>query len=141
MLGGEHLVTFSAVRAAMAQYPDLRLLHLDAHTDFIDELFGKKLSHGTVLRRIWEVMGDERIYAMGIRSGSKEDFREFREHVTIKNFGRSSENDLLTLLDNHPVYITLDLDVFDPAQIPGTGTPEAGGLRLSSSSVPENAFR
>ena len=74
MLGGEHLITLGAVRAMLKQYPDLCILHLDAHTDLRDEYLGETLSHASVIRRVWELVGDGRIHQFGIRSGEKEEF-------------------------------------------------------------------
>lgn len=128
MLGGEHLLTLPALKAAYSKFPDLRLIHLDAHTDFIDILFGKKLSHGTVIRRIWEFLGDDKIYGFGIRSGSKEDFAEYEAHTYCQKFSLLGAEKLIDQIGNNPVYLTVDLDVFDPSLIPGTGTPEAGGI-------------
>ena len=128
MLGGEHLVTLGAIKAGIKFFSDLQVIHLDAHTDFIHELFGKKLSHGTVMRRVWDVLGDNRISAFGIRSGSREDFKEYEKHASLRKFDLEVEETFLKNMGNKPVYITIDLDVFDPSQIPGTGTPEAGGI-------------
>ena len=128
MLGGEHLVTLGAIKAGFNFFPDLQVIHLDAHTDFIDELFGKKFSHGTVVRRIWELLVDDRISAFGIRSGSKDDLREYEEHARIRKFDLEVKKSFLNEMGDKPVYLTVDLDVFDPSQIPGTGTPEAGGI-------------
>lgn len=128
MLGGEHLLTLPALKAAYSKFPNLRLLHLDAHTDFIDVLFGKKLSHGTVMRRIWEFLGDDRIFGFGIRSGSKEDFAEYEAHTYCHKFSLQDAEKLNDKIGDFPVYLTVDLDVFDPSLIPGTGTPEAGGI-------------
>lgn len=128
MIGGEHLVSLPAVAAAAEKYPDLRIIHLDAHADMADELFGEKLSHGTVMRRIYEQLGDGRIYQFGIRSGSKEelDFAKAHNHVTM--FELSGYEQFLAEWKKYPIYLTIDLDCFDPSQIPGTGTPETGGV-------------
>jgi agmatinase len=128
MLGGEHLVSLGAFRAIQQKYVDVKIVHLDAHTDFISELFGKKLSHGTVMRRIFDLVGSDRIHAFGIRSGSSEDFREYEENARVERFKLQNVGSHLPLLDQHPIYLTIDLDVFDPSQIPGTGTPETGGI-------------
>ena len=116
MIGGEHLVTLGAVRAVAEQYPDVCVIHFDAHADLRDDYLGAKLSHATVMRRVWEIVGDGRIYQFGIRSGERAEFE----------WGRLEE--VVSSLKGRPVYFTLDLDVLDPSCFPGTGTPEAGGV-------------
>ena len=74
MIGGEHLVTLGAVRAAVKRYPDLHVVHFDAHADLRDDYLGARLSHATVLRRVWDLVGDGRIFQFGIRSGDREEF-------------------------------------------------------------------
>ena len=129
MIGGEHLVTLAAVRAAAEQYPDLHILHFDAHADLRENYLGAKLSHACVLRRCWELVGDGRIYQLGIRSGDREEFLWSREgHVTMYPFDLKGIDQALEALADHPVYVTVDLDVLDPSIFPGTGTPEAGGV-------------
>jgi agmatinase len=128
MLGGEHLVTLGAVRAAVKRYDNLHIIQLDAHTDFIDVLFGEKCSHGTVMRRVWELVGDRKIHALGIRSGAKEEYRAYGYHADVFPFSLSGHETLISKIGDSPVYLTVDLDVFDPSQIPGTGTPETGGV-------------
>lgn len=131
LLGGEHLVTLGAVRAAMVKYPNLRVLHLDAHTDLRMDYLGEKLSHACVLRRIWEMTGDGRIHQFGIRSGERDEFAFAQEHTCLHRFDLSGWEQALASLTNQPVYLTLDLDVLDPSVFSGTGTPEAGGVTFS----------
>jgi agmatinase len=128
MIGGEHLLTFGAVRAAAARYPDLRILHFDAHTDLRRDYMGEVLSHATVMRRVWDVVGDGRIYQFGIRSGSREEFEWALDHVRMQPFNAHGIDSCAEAVASYPVYISVDLDVLDPAELPGTGTPEAGGL-------------
>jgi agmatinase len=128
MLGGEHLVTLGAVLAVMKKYPDLHILHLDAHTDLRDEYLGEKLSHASVIRRVWEELGDGRIHQFGIRSGEKTEFEFAQAHTELHRFTLSGWAEALKALQGKPVYLTLDLDVLDPAYLPGTGTPEPGGI-------------
>lgn len=130
MIGGEHLVTLGSVRAAAEKYPDLHIIHFDAHTDLRDDYLGAKLSHACVLRRCWEVLGDGRITQFGIRSGDREEWRWGKEHVTTHPFIVDMEvlQETLRKLEGKPVYFTLDLDVLDPSVFPGTGTPEPGGI-------------
>lgn len=128
MIGGEHLVTLGAVRAAVKQYPDLHIIHFDAHADLRDEYLGATLSHATVLHRVWDLVGDGRIFQFGIRSGDKSEFVWGREHVNTRKFDFAGLAETVDQLADKPVYFTLDLDVLDPSIFPGTGTPEAGGV-------------
>ena len=128
LLGGEHLVTLGAVRAAVKRWPELHILHFDAHADLRDEYLGAKLSHACVLRRCWELVGDGRIHQFGIRSGDREEFRWGETHIFTHRFDLKGLSQAMEALDGRPVYFTLDLDVLDPSVFPGTGTPEPGGV-------------
>ena len=129
MIGGEHLVTLGSVRAAVKHYPDLHILHFDAHTDLREDYLGVKLSHACVIRRCWEVLGDGRIHQFGIRSGEKAEFEWARSgHTDFHPFSLEGLEDTIQALKGKNVYFTLDLDVLDPSVFPGTGTPEPGGI-------------
>ena len=131
LLGGEHLVSLGAVRAAAKRFPDLHIIHFDAHADLREDYLGVRLSHACVMRRCHDILGDGRIWQFGIRSGTHDEFAFMREgHVTTEPF---SVNTLATLSfpECTPVYLTVDLDVLDPSEFPGTGTQEAGGLRFT----------
>ena len=135
LLGGEHLVTLGAVRAAAARYPDLHLIHFDAHADLREDYLGVKLSHACVIRRCWEILGDGRIAQFGIRSGTREEFAwAAGGRTALHKFGFEGFTDGLSALmeslaaRNVPVYFSVDIDVLDPSILPGTGTPEAGGV-------------
>ena len=130
LLGGEHLVTLGAVRAAVKKYPELCILHFDAHTDLREEYLRVRLSHASVIRRCHDLLGDGRIYQFGIRSGEREEFDWAKEHTNLHKFdfeGLSAAAEELRRKEA-PVYFTIDLDVLDPSVFPGTGTPEAGGV-------------
>lgn len=129
MLGGEHLITLGAVRAMIEKYPDLHIIHFDAHTDLRDEYLGQKLSHACVIRRCWELVGDKKIFSFGIRSGTREEFEWAKEHIELEKFDLTLHTiyDLGKKLGDIPVYFTIDIDVLDSAVFPATGTPEAGG--------------
>ena len=131
MIGGEHLVTLGAFREIYNKYPDVHVIHFDAHTDLRDDYLGEKLSHATVIRRIHDMVGDNKIYQFGIRSGEKEEFIFAKEHNYINKFNLNTFNDVIKKLYDKPVYFTLDLDVLDPSYFPGTGTPEAGGVSFN----------
>lgn len=128
MIGGEHLVTLGSVRAAVKKYPNLHILHFDAHTDLREEYLGETLSHASVIRRCWDLVGDGKIYQFGIRSGDREEFIWAKDHVFLQKFNLDGLEDAVKALKDKPVYLTIDLDVLDPSVFPGTGTPEAGGI-------------
>ena len=128
MIGGEHLVTLGTVRAVAKKYSDLHIIHFDAHADLRDDYLGAKLSHATVLHRVWDIVGDGKIYQFGIRSGERAEFAWGKEHVITHKFDFEGLEQVVRKLKGKPVYFTLDLDVLDPSCFPGTGTPEAGGV-------------
>ena len=141
LLGGEHLVTLGSVRAVAEKYPDLHIVHFDAHADLRDDYLGAKLSHACVIRRCHELVGDGRIHQFCIRSGDREEFRFAKAHTELHPFDFTGLEELCDRLarTGTPVYFTIDLDCLDPACFPGTGTPEAGGVtssRLTSRSSP-----
>jgi len=128
MLGGEHLVSLPAVKKIAEAFPGLAVLHFDAHADLRDDYLGEKLSHATVMRRIYEVVGGDRIFQLGIRSGAREEFQWGSKNTRMYP-GKVLEPlpGIINEIKEMPVYITLDIDVVDPAYAPGTGTPEPGG--------------
>ena len=130
LLGGEHLVTLGAVRAAAEKYPDLHIIHFDAHADLRDDYLGAKLSHACVLRRCHDLLGDGRIHQFCIRSGDREEFRFAKAHTDLHPFCFHGLEATVEQLreQNIPVYFTIDLDCLDPSAFSGTGTPEAGGV-------------
>ncbi|MFA6738925.1 MAG: agmatinase [Bacilli bacterium] len=129
MVGGEHLVTYPVVQALVKHFPDLHIIHLDAHTDLRDEFFGRKLSHATVLRRCYDLVGPGRIFQFGIRSGDASEFQWAAAGNThLRKFDLQGLEDVVDQLSNKPVYIPIDLDVLDPSLFPGTGAPEPGGI-------------
>ncbi|MDE7390824.1 MAG: agmatinase [Lachnospiraceae bacterium] len=128
MIGGEHLVTLGAFRAVAEKYPDVHIIHFDAHADLRDDYLGVKLSHACVLHRCWDIIGDGRIHQFGIRSGERAEFQFARQHTDIHPFSVEDVASTVKTLVGKPVYLTLDLDVLDPSIFPGTGTPEAGGI-------------
>lgn len=128
LLGGEHLVSLPAVEAVKAKHPDLAVLHFDAHADLRDDYAGEKHSHATVMRRIAEVVGPANVYQFGIRSGSREELAWARRNTNTALFSVLEPlAAILPSLAARPLYVSLDIDVVDPAFAPGTGTPEPGG--------------
>lgn len=130
LLGGEHLVTLAAVRAVAAKYPDLHIIHFDAHADLRDDYLGAKLSHACVLRRCHEIVGDGHIHQFCIRSGEREEFQFASRHTDFHPFTFEGLEETVRELKEKQVsvYFTIDLDCMDPSVFPGTGTPEAGGV-------------
>lgn len=128
MIGGEHLVSLAPVKALNKKYKDLNIIHFDAHTDLREDYLGEALSHATVLRRIYDQVGDGKVNQFCIRSGLKEEFEWAKKHVHLEKFTYNTLESCVRRLKEKPVYITIDLDVLDPSVFPGTGTPEPGGI-------------
>ncbi|MEG0457530.1 MAG: agmatinase, partial [Oscillospiraceae bacterium] len=128
MVGGEHLVTLGAVKKVYEKYPNLHIIHFDAHTDLRDEYLGSRLSHASVIKRCHDLIGDNKIFQFGIRSGEREEFLWAEKHTHLCKFNFDSLNYAIEKIKNEPCYFTLDLDILDPSVFPGTGTPEAGGV-------------
>ena len=130
LLGGEHLVTLAAVRAVFHKYPDLHIIHFDAHADLRDDYLGARLSHACVLRRCHELLGDNRIHQFCIRSGERAEFQFAAKHTDFHPFTFDGLKETVRELKEKkvPVYFTIDLDCLDPSVFTGTGTPEAGGV-------------
>ncbi len=123
LLGGEHLITYPILKAVKNRFGDVQVVHFDAHCDLRDEYEGQRLSHATVMKRVKELGGSE-ILQIGIRSGTR---REFEELLPID----SPELLAARLSRDMPVYVTFDMDVFDPSLVPGVTTPEPGGLSFN----------
>ncbi len=133
MLGGEHLVTLGTVRPVFRKYPELHIIHFDAHADLRNDYLGEKLSHACVLRRCHELVGDGHIHQFCIRSGEKTEFEFAASHTDMHKFSFDGLGELCGRLkaEKVPVYFTIDLDCLDPSCFPGTGTPEAGGMSFN----------
>lgn len=128
LIGGEHLVTLGAFRAAIKKYPDLHIIHFDAHTDLRDDYLGATLSHACVIRRCHDLVGDGRIHQFCIRSGERAEFQFAKEHTDLHKFNFDGLKEAMQAIGTAPIYFTIDLDCLDPSAFPGTGTPEAGGV-------------
>lgn len=128
MIGGEHLVSLAPVKALSKKYDDLHIIHFDAHTDLREDYLGESLSHATVLRRIYDQVGDGKLNQFCIRSGLKEEFEWAKKHSHLEKFTYNTLESCVRRLKDKAVYITIDLDVLDPSVFPGTGTPEPGGI-------------
>lgn len=127
MLGGEHSISSGAVAAVANQHPDLVMVQLDAHADLREEWLGTRHSHACAMRRCLEVLPSGDLLQLAIRSGTRSEFHE------LHSSGRRMDDvqalrDAMAPWTGRPIYLTVDLDWFDPAVLPGTGTPEPGGF-------------
>ncbi|SIT69970.1 agmatinase [Edaphobacillus lindanitolerans] len=129
-MGGEHLVSLPVMQEVAADNPDLAVIHIDAHTDLRTDYEGEPLSHSTPIRKIAEQIGPRNVYSFGIRSGMKEEFEWARENgMHLSKFDVLEPlREVLPALAGRPVYVTIDIDVLDPAHAPGTGTVDCGGI-------------
>ena len=129
LLGGEHSITIGSVQAHIEAYPDLSVLYLDAHADLRNEYMGTPFGHASAARRVYECCP---VALAGIRSMCQEEYEFISENqIPVwywdPNVDRSSSDSVLDSLSNN-VYVSVDLDVLDPALMPAVGTPEPGGM-------------
>lgn len=129
-IGGEHLVSLPVMEAVYEKYPDLAIIHFDAHTDLRTDYEGEQYSHATPIRKIADTIGPNNVYSFGIRSGLKEELQWAKENGMHISLFEVLEPliEILPTLAGRPVYVTIDIDVLDPAHAPGTGTVDAGGI-------------
>ncbi len=125
-IGGEHLVTLPEIKAVSKFYKNLAVVHFDAHTDLREEYLGEEMSHSAVIRHVSKIVGPENVKQIGIRSGLKEEWEFMKEHKTL-----ISKYCELDVLKEKKIFVTVDLDVLDPSVMPGTGTPESGGMQFN----------
>ena len=128
MIGGEHSISYPSIKAVSEKYPDLVLLQLDAHADLREDYFGVIQSHASVIRRTYPHIKPKQIIQWGIRSGTKEEHAFARANTILLAADVQALKDVMEQFKDKPVYVTLDVDVFDPSLIPGTSTPEPGGI-------------
>jgi len=132
MLGGDHTATVPVIEILAPAFPGLRILQLDAHPDTREEFMGERYNYASAMARVMDVVPDERVYQVGMRAGSREEFERRRPHFFPAHEGHPVDvvRGLLPELRGHPLYVTIDVDVLDPSEAPGTGSPEPGGLRV-----------
>ena len=127
-MGGEHSISYAPMKKYLEDYEDLTVLHLDAHADLRDGYLGHHYSHASIIYRIQELMSqDQSLIQYGIRSGTKEEYEWMEKHKTLKKSRNEFLESVASIPSDRPIYLTLDLDYFDPGIFPGTGTPEPGG--------------
>lgn len=129
-LGGEHLVSLPLIEAALESFPGLAVLQWDAHADLRESYLGERLSHACVMRRVLELEGVGPLRQFGVRSGTRAEFAWMRANGTARPLAPGSLEAELREIGGRPAYLTIDVDVLSPAEMPGTGTPEPGGPRF-----------
>lgn len=122
-LGGEHTITLPIIHELRSRHPSLKVIQLDAHLDLRHKYLDDTICHATVMHRVSETVGIENILQLGVRSGTREEWRLAKKHNTID----IPKNGISQWIGDNPAYLTVDLDVFDPGVMGGTGTPEPGG--------------
>ncbi len=131
IIGGEHSITSGIIKAIINNYPELIIIQLDAHADLRDEWLGSKFSHACTMKRCLEILPSKKIFQIGIRSGTKSEFFEMKntKRLIPHTLGKNAKylEKALKSFKGTPIYLTFDLDWFDPSIMPGTGTPEPGG--------------
>src|SRR3989475_8169452 len=133
MLGGDHTATVSVIEVLAPAFPDLRILHLDAHPDLREEFLGERYNYASAMARVMDTVPPERVYQVGIRTGAREEYQRRRPHF-FPGFAGSpldAVRGILPALAGRPLYVTIDVDVLDPSEAPGTGSPEPCGIRAS----------
>jgi agmatinase len=133
MLGGDHTATLAVIEVLAPAIPDLQILQLDAHPDLREEFLGERYNYASAMARVMDVVAPARVFQVGMRTGAREEYRRgapnlFPAHVVHPV---AAVRDLLCRLASRPLYVTIDVDVLDPAEAPGTGSPEPCGLRTS----------
>jgi len=133
MLGGDHTATLPVIEVLAPAIPELRILQLDAHPDLREEFLGERYNYASAMARVMDVVAPERVYQVGMRTGAREEYRRKTPHLYPAHAVHPVEavRSLLPELRRHPLYVTIDVDVLDPSEAPGTGAPEPCGLTAS----------
>jgi agmatinase len=133
MLGGDHTATLPIIEVLAPAIPDLRVLQLDAHPDLREEFLGERYNYASAMARVMDVVAPERVYQVGMRTGAREEYRRKVPHLYPAHTVHPVEavRSLVPELSRHPLYVTIDVDVLDPSEAPGTGAPEPCGLLAS----------
>jgi agmatinase len=133
MLGGDHTATLPVIEVLASAIPELRILQLDAHPDLREEFLGERYNYASAMARVMDVVAPERVYQVGMRTGAREEYGRKPPHLypTHAIHPVAAVRSLVPELARHPLYVTIDVDVLDPSEAPGTGTPEPCGLRTA----------
>jgi agmatinase len=133
MLGGDHMATLPVMEVLAPAIPDLRVLQLDAHPDLREEFLGERYNYASAMARVMDVVAPEQVWQVGMRTGAREEYERKAPHVFPAHAVHPVEavRSILPELAPHPLYVTIDVDVLDPAEAPGTGSPEPCGLRAA----------
>jgi agmatinase len=133
MLGGDHTATLAVVEVLSAAIPELAVLQLDAHPDLREEFLGERYNYASAMARVMEVVDPSRVYQVGMRTGAREEYQRRPPHLYPAHVVHpvAAVQQLVPQLVGRPLYVTIDVDVLDPAEAPGTGSPEPCGLRAS----------
>lgn len=127
-LGGEHSISYAPIKKYLSDFPNLVILHLDAQADLRDGYLGYHYSHASIIRGITDHFGEQnQLIQYGIRSGTREEYQWMKTHNTLKKSRAEFFDCVQAIPKDIPIYLTLDLDYFDPSFSPSTGTPEPGG--------------
>ena len=133
MLGGDHMATLPVIEVLAPAIPELRVLQLDAHPDLREEFLGERYNYASAMARVMDVVAPERVWQVGMRTGAREEYDGKAPHVFPAHAVHPVEavRAIVPELRGHPLYVTIDVDVLDPADAPGTGSPEPCGLRAA----------
>ena len=130
MLGGDHTATVPVVEVLAPRFPDLVVLQLDAHPDLREEFLGERYNYASAMARVMDTVPPERVYQVGIRTGAREEYRRRRPRFFPGFAGPplAAVRGILSEIGDRPLYVTIDVDVLDPSEAPGTGSPEPCGI-------------
>jgi len=133
MLGGDHTATVPVIEILAPAIPELRVLQLDAHPDLREDFLGERYNYASAMARVMDVVAPERVYQVGMRSGAREEYRRKAPNLYPAHVVHPVEavRSLVPELRRHPLYVTIDVDVLDPSEAPGTGAPEPCGITAS----------
>jgi agmatinase len=133
MLGGDHTATLPVIEVLAPAIPELRILQLDAHPDLREEFLGERVNYASAMARVMDVVAPRRVYQVGMRTGAREEYERKAPHLYPAHAIHPVEavRSLVPELSRHPLYVTIDIDVLDPSEAPGTGSPEPCGLRTA----------
>lgn len=132
MLGGDHTATVPVIETLAPAFADLQIIQLDAHPDTREEFLGERYNYASAMARVMDVVPPDRVWQVGMRAGPREEFEKPRAHLYPAHIVHPVDavRRILPEIAHHPLYVTIDVDVLDPAEAPGTGSPEPCGLRV-----------